>query len=73
MAADVFPEPLSLVLVFGEKGHLPLFGARTLEGLTLAVDPRKKKVVLHVRYSLHERRLDLLVLPSAELGGSIRP
>ena len=32
-------------VVFGEKGDLPLLGARTLEGLTLTVDPRKKKLV----------------------------
>jgi predicted aspartyl protease len=32
-------------VVFAEKGDLALLGARTLEGLTLAVDPRKKKLV----------------------------
>ena len=32
-------------VVFAEKGDLLLLGARTLEGLTLAVDPRKKKPV----------------------------
>jgi predicted aspartyl protease len=32
-------------VVFAEKGDLLLLGARTLEGLTLAVDPRKKKLV----------------------------
>ncbi len=32
-------------IVFGEKGDLILLGARTLEGLNLAVDPRKKKLV----------------------------
>ena len=32
-------------VVFAEKGDLLLLGARTLEGLTLAVDPKKKKLV----------------------------
>src|SRR5512134_150544 len=32
-------------VVFAEKGDLLLLGARTLEGLNLAVDPRKKKLV----------------------------
>lgn len=32
-------------VVFAEKGDLLLFGARTLEGLSLMVDPRKKKLV----------------------------
>jgi predicted aspartyl protease len=32
-------------VVFAEKGDLLPLGARTLEGLTLAVDPRKKKLV----------------------------
>ncbi len=32
-------------VVFAEKGDLLLLGARTLEGLTLVVDPRKKKLV----------------------------
>jgi predicted aspartyl protease len=32
-------------VVFAEKGDLILLGARTLEGLNLAVDPRKKKLV----------------------------
>jgi predicted aspartyl protease len=32
-------------IVFGEKGDLILLGARTLEGLNLAVDPRQKKLV----------------------------
>ncbi|HLG13954.1 MAG TPA: aspartyl protease family protein [Blastocatellia bacterium] len=32
-------------VVFAEKGDLPLLGARTLEGLSLVVDPRKKKLV----------------------------
>jgi len=32
-------------IVFGEKGDLILLGARTLEGLNLAVDPSKKKLV----------------------------
>jgi predicted aspartyl protease len=32
-------------VVFAEKGDLLLLGARTLEGLSLAVDPRKKKLV----------------------------
>ena len=32
-------------VVFAEKGDLVLLGARTLEGLNLAVDPRKKKLV----------------------------
>lgn len=32
-------------VVFAEKGDLLLLGARTLEGLSLAVDPGKKKLV----------------------------
>lgn len=32
-------------IVFAEKGDLLLLGARTLEGLSLAVDSRKKKLV----------------------------
>ncbi len=32
-------------VVFAEKGDLLLLGARTLEGLNLAVDPREKKLV----------------------------
>jgi predicted aspartyl protease len=32
-------------VVFAEKGDLLLLGARSLEGLNLAVDPRKKKLV----------------------------
>ena len=32
-------------IVFGEKGDLILLGARTLEGLNLAVDARQKKLV----------------------------
>lgn len=32
-------------VVFAEKGDLLLLGARTLEGLNLIVDPRKKRLV----------------------------
>lgn len=32
-------------VVFAEKGDLLLLGARTLEGLNLSVDPRRKKLV----------------------------
>ncbi|MGH9802852.1 MAG: retroviral-like aspartic protease family protein [Blastocatellia bacterium] len=32
-------------VVFAEKGDLLLLGARTLEGLSLMVDPRRKKLV----------------------------
>ncbi len=32
-------------VVFAEKGDLLILGARTLEGLTLTVDTRKKKLV----------------------------
>src|SRR6266404_1052237 len=32
-------------VVFGEKGDLLLLGARTLEGLNLVVDARRKKLV----------------------------
>ena len=32
-------------VVFAEEGDLLHFGARTLEGLTLSVDPRRKKLV----------------------------
>jgi hypothetical protein len=33
------------IIAFGEKGDLILLGARTLEGLNLAVDSRQKKLV----------------------------
>ena len=32
-------------VVFGEPGDMTLLGARTLEGLSLMVDSRKKKLV----------------------------
>ena len=32
-------------VVFAEKGDLLLLGARSLEGLSLTVDPRRKKLV----------------------------
>ena len=32
-------------VVFAEKGDLVLLGARTLEGLSLIVDPRRKRLV----------------------------
>lgn len=32
-------------IVFAEKGDLLLLGARTLEGLNLTVDPRRKRLV----------------------------
>ena len=32
-------------VVFAEKGDVPLMGARTLEGLNLRVDPKRKKLV----------------------------
>ena len=32
-------------VVFGERGDMTLLGARTLEGLSLVVDARKKKLV----------------------------
>ena len=32
-------------IVFGQQGDLALLGARTLEGLNLAVDPSRKKLV----------------------------
>lgn len=32
-------------IVFAEPGDLPLLGARTLEGLNLTVDPRRKRLV----------------------------
>ena len=32
-------------VVFAEKGDLALLGARSLEGLNLTVDPRRKKLV----------------------------
>ena len=32
-------------VVFAEKGDLLLLGARTLEGLNLVVDPRRKRLV----------------------------
>ncbi len=32
-------------VVFAERGDLLLLGARTLEGLNLTIDPRKKKLV----------------------------
>jgi predicted aspartyl protease len=33
-------------VVFAEKGDLLLLGARTLEGLNVTVDPRRKKLVV---------------------------
>lgn len=32
-------------VVFAEEGDLPLLGARSLEGMNLSVDPRRKKLV----------------------------
>ena len=32
-------------VVFAEEGDLPLLGARSLEGMNLTVDPRRKKLV----------------------------
>ncbi|HJZ68614.1 MAG TPA: aspartyl protease family protein [Blastocatellia bacterium] len=32
-------------VVFAERGDLPILGARTLEGLNLTVDPKRKKLV----------------------------
>lgn len=32
-------------VVFAEEGDLPLLGARTLDGLNLTVDPKRKKLV----------------------------
>ena len=32
-------------VVFAETGDLPLLGARTLEGLNLTVDPKRKRLV----------------------------
>src|SRR2546422_5459930 len=32
-------------VVFAEPGDLPLLGARTLEGLNLTVDPKRKRLV----------------------------
>jgi predicted aspartyl protease len=32
-------------VVFAEKGDLPILGARTIEGLNLLVDPKRKKLV----------------------------
>ncbi len=32
-------------VVFAQKGDIPLLGARTLEGLNLTVDPKRKKLV----------------------------
>lgn len=32
-------------VVFAQPGDLPLLGARTLEGLSLIIDPRRKKLV----------------------------
>ena len=32
-------------VVFAERGDIPLLGARTLEGLTLTVDPKRKKLI----------------------------
>ena len=32
-------------VVFADKGDLPLLGVRTLEGLHLTVDPKRKKLV----------------------------
>lgn len=45
-------------VVFAENGDLPILGARTLEGLNLTVDPKRKKLVasgpLLVATSTHE-------------------
>jgi len=45
-------------VVFAEQGDLPLLGARTLEGLNLTVDPKRKKLFasgpLLVATSTHE-------------------
>jgi predicted aspartyl protease len=32
-------------VVFAEQGDLPLLGARTLEGMNLTVDPKRKRLV----------------------------
>ena len=32
-------------VVFAERGDIPLLGARTLEGLNLTVDPKRKKLI----------------------------
>ena len=32
-------------VVFAERGEIPLLGARTLEGLNLTVDPKRKKLI----------------------------
>ena len=32
-------------VLFAQKGDIPLLGARTLEGLNLTVDPKRKKLV----------------------------
>jgi len=32
-------------VVFAEGGDIPLLGARTLEGLNLTVDPKRKKLI----------------------------
>jgi len=32
-------------VVFAQKGDIPLLGTRTLEGLNLTVDPKRKKLV----------------------------
>ena len=46
-------------VVFAERGDLPILGARTLEGLNLTVDPKRKKLVAagpHLAAAMKYRR-----------------
>jgi predicted aspartyl protease len=46
-------------VVFAERGDLPILGARTLEGLNLTVDPKRKKLVTagpHLAAAMKYRR-----------------
>lgn len=46
-------------VVFGEPGDLTLLGSRTLEGLSVRIDPRAKRLV--DAGPLHARAKDLLL------------
>ena len=43
------------LIIFGEPGETPLIGARTLEGLFLAVDPINERLIPMPGYDLSER------------------
>lgn len=53
--ATVNGETVTTQVAFGEDGSLPLLGAYTLEGLTLAVDPSTQRLISNERimYACH--------------------